>query len=163
MADATGGIGPPPPVPFVNTETGDLTVAGRGYLTAVSNSGGDLSSLTGTVATQGTDITGLNGDVGTINGNVGTLQSQVTALEAAVTTLNGDIGTLNGEVTTLQAQVAGLQADVLTLQGQVATLIAQLAAGTTGTIHLAKLTVGGTNGSITVTSGGIAHAFVDPT
>lgn len=44
----------------------------------------------------------------------------------------------------------------------VATILAKLAAGASGTITLAKLTGGGSNGSITVT-GGIITAFVNPT
>jgi hypothetical protein len=61
---------------------------------------------------------------------------------------NGDIGTLNNELTATNSNVTAIQAI--------------LHPGITGTVTLAKLTGGGTNGSLTFTKG-IITAFVSPT
>lgn len=66
-----------------------------------------------------------------------------------------NLNLINGAVTA--AQVPNLSA----LNGQI-TGAQMPAGGATGTIHLAKLTGGGANGSITVVDGQIT-AFVDPT
>lgn len=58
--------------------------------------------------------------------------------------------------------LTGVQIQANTATTNIATIQNQLAAGFTGTIPLAKLTSGGANGSITVTSGIITSA-VNPT
>ena len=58
--------------------------------------------------------------------------------------------------------LTGLQMSANNLQAAVAAIQAALAAGASGTVPLAKLTVGGSNGSLTVV-GGVITAIVNPT
>jgi hypothetical protein len=75
--------------------------------------------------------------VSTLNQTVGSISSN-----------SGDIGTLNDELTTANSNIKTIQAT--------------LSPGISGTVTLAKLTGGGTNGSLTF-AGGIITAVVDPT
>lgn len=76
------------------------------------------------------------------------LVSQVNDDVGSIAGSNGDIGTLAGEIAVNTADIA--------------TINTTLATGITGTVALAKLTVGGTNGSLTFTKG-LITAFVAPT
>jgi hypothetical protein len=75
-----------------------------------------------------------------------------------VSTVNDAIGSIagnNGDIGTLSNEIAANTASIKTINTTLAT-------GITGTVALAKLTGGGTNGSLTFTKG-LITAFVAPT
>jgi hypothetical protein len=81
-----------------------------------------------------------------VNEKIVALDTRVTAAEASITGLQSDVSTINGEVSALQGDVADLDTRVGAIE-------AQLAAGFSGTITTAQLTIIGSQGSMTFANG----------
>lgn len=82
-----------------------------------------------------------NNNTAQVRRRVNDIVSTVTNQVGSISTNSGDLGNLNSKVGSINSTLSG---------------------GVTGTIILAKLTTGGTTGSINVV-GGVIKGFVNPT
>lgn len=138
---------------FVNQTLSQLTTT----LNALVGQGGPTQFPAG-VDMAGSTLTGLatpSSPTDAISAGHASSQYSAAAQQPQLD-IGGDY-TLKGLTYSYQqaSQVPGMQT-------QISSILTKLAAGVTGTISLAKLTTGGTNGSITV-SGGLITGFVNPT
>jgi hypothetical protein len=110
-------------------------------------------------AIEGTDttVTGLNDALNLATTNLSTLQTQVTAVQSAEAADAAAITALQARATTDEGNITANAAAI----GTINTTLASGMAGTV-TVTLAKLTTGGSNGSLTFI-GGLLHSKVDPT
>ena len=81
------------------------------------------------------------------------IADELVTVEADITAIDGQITALQTNQTALTASVAAVSASQAVLASRLSAIEAQLAAGISGTIATAKLTVGGTDGSMTFTNG----------
>lgn len=88
-----------------------------------------------------------------VNAKIAALTTRITNAETSIGTLNSEVSTINGEVATIQGDVSSLTTQVADIDTRVTAIETQLAAGISGTITTAALTVGGTEGSMTFTNG----------
>jgi hypothetical protein len=94
-------------------------------------------------------------NVAPANNNTQQIRRRTNDLVSTVNDAIGSIAGNNGDIGTLANEIAANTTDI-------ATINTTLATGITGTVALAKLTTGGTNGSLTFTKG-LITAFTAPT
>lgn len=101
-----------------------------------------ISTLSGTVSTQGASITSLQtavdsntGSLATLSTTVSTHGGQISTLQTSVTTLQGSVSTLSTTVGTQGASITALQTASSTQAGQLATLTTQVSSGFTNLLN----------------------------
>ena len=80
------------------------------------------------------------------NASISTLTSATSGLNGSLSSVQTDVASLNGEIAALETASGSQSARISTLEGEIA-------AGLSATIATAKLTSGGTQGSMTFTHG----------
>ena len=144
MATAT-----PAPVyyPVLQEEAGSIVVSSP-WLRWFSNLG--ESTLRAT-----SDITVLSASLGALALRVGAAETDIIAAETDIDNLQLDIDNLEEDITAIYETIAQLQEDFEVVEDV-------FNAGYTGTVTLAKITGGGTDGSLTVVNG-LITAVTAPT
>lgn len=144
---------------FISIEDGDAVAANAATASALTTLSADVTSLNGTVTSQGTSITNLQNSVTSING---TLSSKADA--SALTSLSNRVTTAEGTISSHTSQITNLQNSVTSINGTLAnkadasalTSLANRVTTAEGTISTHTSQITSLNNSITTINGSLA-------